>query len=88
MYSEGCQLYCQVLGNGQSTLEHVQLDLEEELVAGDLLDQTAGVSGVELYAQIKGDRGNATDLPGHPLVGIQPVLEYGEQNEQLINYLK
>ena len=57
-----------------------QLDLfylQKELVSCDLLDQLAGVGCVELDPQVEGDRGDALDLLGDSLGGVQPVLGEG-----------
>ena len=63
------------MGDGQASLENVQLDLEEELVAGDLFGQLAWVSRVEFDPQVEGHVVGqvAPNLTAYPLGWVQPV---------------
>ena len=49
--------------------------LQEELVAGDLLDELARVCGVELDPQVEGDGADPLDLLRHSLRRVQPMLQ-------------
>ena len=49
--------------------------LQEELVAGDLLDELAWIGGVELDPQVEGDGADPLDLLRHSLRRVQPMLQ-------------
>ena len=49
--------------------------MKEELVAGDLLDELAWVSSVELDPQVEGDGTHPFDLLRHSLRRIKPMLQ-------------
>ena len=72
---EGCKLYGEILGHRQTALENVELDLEEELVSGDLLGQLAGVGRVVFHPEIESHWRYALNLLRHTLLGIQPMLK-------------
>ena len=75
--SQTGQLHCQLLGDRQPPLQDVELDLQEELVAGDLLDEAAGVGGIELDPEVQGHGADVADLLGDPLHRVEPVLKNG-----------
>jgi hypothetical protein len=64
------QFHSKVCRHREPSLEHVELDLQEELVPRDLLDEAAGVGRVELHPQVQSHGRRASDLAGDALVWV------------------
>ncbi|KAH1000367.1 hypothetical protein HUJ04_000280 [Dendroctonus ponderosae] len=70
---ERAELGGQVEGDQQPPLQDVLLDLQEELVARDLLEQLARIGRVEFHAKVHGAEIVAPELSAELLVGVEPV---------------
>lgn len=69
------QLRRQIEGDGQAALQHILLQLQIELVAGDLLDQLARIDGVELHGEVKlVDVFVLFELSRESCIRVEPVL--------------
>lgn len=75
LYNIGAQLRGQVERDRQSALQHILLELEEELIASDFLDELARIDRVELHREVQlVDVFILFELTREACVGVQPVL--------------
>lgn len=86
MYNIGAQLRGQVERDRQSALQNILLELEEELIACNLLDELAWIDRVELHREVQlVDVFILFELAREACVGIEPVL-WGKMSDcEMIN---